>query len=251
MPAADYEGFEAGDDTVIWRYMSLPRLRSLFNDGLYFAAAHQFDDTFEGAIADEEVAARRAWAERVYPDDPGGREEMFERVSGAFADLRRMMKISCWHCAEIENIAMWERYLPDGAPGVAIQSTVGQLKAALHPFRLMPEYGEERIFVGAVRYIDYRSDGMLDRHERGVFLHKRAEYRDEREIRAILSLRVAAEFNVSIPTDGVLVDIDRDVLVSGVRVRPPAALEEVRQLVARAGLECPVEPSGLDTSPTY
>ncbi len=83
---------------------------------------------------------------------------MLERVSGAFEDLRRMMKISCWHHAEIENIAMWERYLPNRTPGVAIRSTVGRLKAALQPFRLKQEYGEESIFVGAVRYIDYHSD---------------------------------------------------------------------------------------------
>ncbi len=51
MPASDYEGFKLEDETVIWRYISLPRLRSLLVDGLYFAAAHQFDDTFEGAIA--------------------------------------------------------------------------------------------------------------------------------------------------------------------------------------------------------
>ncbi len=92
---------------------------------------------------------------------------------------------------------------------------------------------------------------MLDQHERAVFFHKRAEYRDESEVREILSLRMAAEFNMPIPTDGVLVDIDPNILVGAVRVRPPAALDEVRELVAAAGLRCPVELSDLDSSPTY
>ncbi|MGF1599112.1 MAG: hypothetical protein ACFCVK_19695 [Acidimicrobiales bacterium] len=56
------------------------------------------------------------------------------------------------------------------------------------------------------------------------------------EVRAILSLRIAAEFNVPIPTDGVFVDVDRETVLDTIKVRPPEVLAEVIGLAARAGM---------------
>lgn len=154
-------GFEVPDDTVIWRYMSLGRFNDLLRGEFYFAAAHQFEDQFEGAITDAQASRRREQAKHVYPGDEAAQLRQLKHLSWAFGDLRRMTKINCWHARAAENTAMWERYLRD-QPGVAIASTAGALKAALHPFRLAPHYGKENIFVAGIRYIDYVREDMDD-----------------------------------------------------------------------------------------
>jgi len=187
------------------------------------------------------------------PDDPVKQKVHLERLSQAFADLRRMTKISCWHARQAENISMWERYL-HGTPGVAVASTVSALKCSLQPFRLQPHYGEEPIAVGAVRYLDYAGEDMKDRSMLAVFFHKRAEFPDEAEVRAVLSLRMAAEFAVPIPDDGVVVAVDPPTLLQPVRAWPTASSADVtalRTATEAAGVRCPVLASSLARPPVY
>jgi hypothetical protein len=252
--AIDYKGFEAGDTTVIWRYMSLDRYRDVLGGHLYFAAAKQFDDAFEGAITDAQAVKRRQSMARVYPHDEHARSRAFDDLSRAFGDLRRMTKVSCWHARSDENVAMWERYRPRTDIGVAIRSTVGALKNALGEFRLQPRYGAETILVGAVKYLDYATDEMSDKSMLGIFMHKRAAYRDEREVRALLSLRLAQEFGVEIPDDGVAVSVEPGTLIQQVRLCPRATEEnrnEVARISAQAGVKCSVDRSALSRKPTY
>lgn len=253
MPAVDYPGCEAGDDTVIWRYMRTNHFMDLLAGRLYFAAAHQFGDQFEGAITQAEQVRRRELALRTFPN-AGETQQHLQGLSRAFADLRRMTKINCWHARPHENVAMWERYRRSTDCGVVVASTVGALKQSLHEFRLKPEYGHETISVGRVRYIDYAADEMVDRSMLGIFLHKRIEYQDETEIRALLSLRMAAEFAVPIPYDGVTVSVDPVKLISEVRACPAATPDEVAMLVEAtraAGLQSPVTRSTLGSAPAY
>jgi hypothetical protein len=253
VPVVDYAGFEAGDDTVIWRYMPRSRFRDVAAGRLYFAAAHQFDDQFEGAITQAENARREYMTAQVFKTR-ADREDRLKTMADAFAELREMTKISCWHAREHENAAMWERYRSRAEPAVAIVSNVGSLKRALHEYRLQPNYGAEEIRVGAVRYIDYERDEMGDTSMLGIFLHKRREYGDEREVRALLSLRMASEFGVTIPKDGVEVCVDSAKLIHEVRAAPTASDTDIGGLAAiahGAGVSCPVSRSTLAVSPRY
>ena len=83
MAAAYYPGFEPDPAASIWRYMSAARYESLLTAGLYFAAAQQFDDPFEGAIG--MPATRRCLADVVsrFPGEP----EMHDSAS-EIASLR-------------------------------------------------------------------------------------------------------------------------------------------------------------------
>lgn len=235
--------------------MSVDRFESLLAEGLYFAAAAQFDDAFEGAITEAEETRRQLEAERMYPEDGEARDCVVKQLSGAFEDLRRMTMLSCWHeSTGHENVAMWDRYVAPDTAGVAVVSTAHQLKASLLPFRLAPDYGEEPIVVGRVRYIDYANETMDDRTMLGIFMHKRIEYRDEREVRAILSLRMADEFGVAIPNGGAFVDVDLAVLISEVRLSPSAKQvheERVKAMIAEYDLNCGVARSSLSKKPTY
>jgi len=252
--ADDYPGFEAGDATVIWRYMSTKRFQDLLSGHLYFAAARQFDDDFEGAITEAQRKWRESDAGSVFPESEQLQASHLEALSHAFEDLRRMTKINCWHASAHENVAMWERYLPHNADGVAVRSTVGGVKHSIQEFRLQPSYGEEQIRVGLVHYIDYSTEEMIDRSMLGIFLHKRIEFRDEGEVRFLLSLRRAAEYGVPISDDGVMVQLDLDLMVDEIRVGPSmtnGAAGAVQDALSQAGLNCPVRRSVLARKPTY
>ncbi len=253
MAGVDYQGFAAGDNTVIWRYVSAARFGDLLAGQLYFAAAHEFDDPFEGAITQAENARRQQEMTRIFPDDTARRRTLCG-LSEAFADLRRMTKISCWHARAHENVAMWERYRPATGCGVAVASTVGALKRSLREFRLQPSYGAELVSIGTVRYIDYATEAMTNSSMLGIFLHKRVEYQDETEVRALLSLRMAVEFGVEIPDDGVTISVDPRELIDEVRVSPnatPAEVEELAEAARTADIDCRVSRSTLCSEPTY
>lgn len=241
------------DETVIWRYMSAERFIDVLSGSLYFAAATQFDDAFEGAITQAQFAKRRALHARLL----GAERDLdatMRSTSRAFAELRRLTKMNCWHASDHENVAMWERYLPKGTCGVAIQSTVGALRSALQPFRLDPRFGEENIVVRRVQYMNYSTDESPGQAMDAPFFYKRIEYRDEREVRAVLSLRMAEEFGVRVPDLGVAVGVDPCLLIAEVRVGPDCKsddLSRVRSLMQARGVERPVARSTLSRRPVY
>lgn len=243
----------ATDETVIWRYLSAERLRDLLSGGLYFAAATQFDDAFEGAITDAQFARRRAQGARFVSADRDV-DAALKSTSRAFAELRRLTKISCWHASDHENVSMWERYLPKGTCGVAVRSTVGSLQSALLPFRLKPRFGEEGIVVRKVQYLDFSKDEFPEQSMEAPFFYKRIEYRDEREVRAVLSLRMAEEFGVRVPDLGVSVGVDPGQLIAEVRVGPFCTNDDVsrvQEMMQAKGVLRPVTPSTLSRRPVY
>ena len=70
---------------TLWRYFSTERFLEVLNSSeMYFAAATQFEDPFEGAVA---VISPE------YKNDP--RYEEMERYEKAFYELKRLTKISC------------------------------------------------------------------------------------------------------------------------------------------------------------
>jgi len=246
MVGIDYEHFAAPNDLVIWRYMSLDRLQALVHGHLYFPSARQFSDPFEGAITDAE-RIKRLRAVGVTRLSTGS-----EGSIAAFEELRRLMKISCWYGSLHENIAMWERYGPMSA--VAVASSVESLKLSLHEFRLRPEYGEEEIKVGRVRYINYASDVMEYQSMEAHFMYKRIEFRDEQEIRALLSLRMTEEFGASVPELGVSVDLNPQELIHEIRVWPTATegdVTNVQAMINAAEIWCPVTRSTLGHGAAY
>jgi hypothetical protein len=107
---------------------------------------------------------------------------------------------------------MWKLYA--GAhKGVAICTTPDRMQKAFKPFRLKPEYGIEDLWAGSVDYVDLtqvrmRGAGMLSRF---FFKHRAFEW--EREFRLAISVRTAEEFAVSVPPDGIFVEVDLKVLI--------------------------------------
>jgi hypothetical protein len=229
-------------DEPLWRYLKTERFLDFLKTGeLYFAAARQFQDPFEGAVAVLPPG---------FPVDPrytdlGGSEKAFE-------ELRRLTKISCWHRASYESDAMWQLYA--GAwKGVAICTTPKRIAAAATPFSLKPEFGHEDLWAGNVRYVDLLTErlreSMLHR-----FWYKHMAFSWEREFRLAISLRGAEEYGIQVPADGIKVVFNVPALISHIFIGPSldeANVEAVRQAAKSLGIEDRVRVSSMLGTPKY
>jgi len=227
----------------LWKYFKTERfISSLETSQLYFASANQFDDIFEGAVA---VQINEA------PPDP--RYAEMDSLEKAFFELKRLTKVNCWHRAEYESDAMWKLYAGE-SKGIAICTTPERMRAAFKPFRLKPAYGVEKLWAGSVEYVDLtqiriRGVGMRDRF---FFKHRAFEW--ENEFRLAISLRMAEESGVQVPDEGIMVEVDFDVLVERIVLGSTMPLEEreiVTHHIARAKLEDRLQRSTLLGHPRY
>ncbi|WP_187144323.1 hypothetical protein [Microvirga massiliensis] len=138
--------------------------------------------------------------------------------------------------------------------GIAIRSTVDLLLSALRPYRIEPHYAEERVWVGPVRYIDYRTDHMQGSLGLGRFFHKHRSFAYEQEFRSVLQLDLAEEFGVRVPERGVFVPVDMPCLCEAIHLAPETDEEfrhTVEGLIAHAGLSVPVFQSEMDDDALY
>jgi hypothetical protein len=117
------------DGTVIWRYFKFDRFEDILKThGFWFSRPFRFQDQWEGLFPPSYVRQTRRYA-----DAHGIPFKEFER------DFRRRVWrhryahfVNCWHLSVHESDAMWRLYaLPK--TGIAIQSTVGEVKECLRP----------------------------------------------------------------------------------------------------------------------
>lgn len=230
-------------DERLWKYFKFERfISALKMDQIYFAAAQQFADPFEGAVAVVMNAA---------PSDPRYTEmESYER---AFYQLKRLTKISCWHRAAYESDAMWKLYAGEHK-GIAVCTTPDRMRAAFKPFRLKPEYGHEDLWAGPVEYVDLTQVRMKEATMLGRFFVKHRAFEWEREFRLAISLRMAEEFAVSVPVNGIFVDVNFATLVDQIVLGSTTTPEEralVAEHVKKAGLSDRLRDSTLLGTPRY
>jgi hypothetical protein len=133
--------------------------------------------------------------------------------------------------------------------GIAIQSTIGRLQSSFLPYRLKPEYDEESLQMGKVKYIDYGNDVMDDKSMLARFFYKRKSFSYEREVRVVVSLRMAEEFGVNIPEKGIFVGANLKQLISAVHLSPAVDSEfrrEIESLITSSGFKFTVNQSEMD-----
>jgi hypothetical protein len=237
-----FEDEPLGLEEPIWRYFKTERFLDFVKTGLlYFAAARQFQEPFEGAVAVLPPG---------FPVDP--RYAGLEGGEKAFEELRRLTKISCWHRAPYESDAMWQLYA--GAwKGIAVLSRPSRIAAAAEPFRLQPQFGHEDLWTGNVRYVDLLKErlrvSMLHR-----FWYKHMAFSWEREFRLAISVRTAEEFGVPVPEEGIKVKFDVPQLVHRIFIGPSLPQPEaqaVREAAAAIGLGDRIRTSSMLGTPRY
>ncbi|WP_090290910.1 DUF2971 domain-containing protein [Pseudomonas brenneri] len=206
-------------DEPIWRYLRPDRFLDLMgSENLYFAAARQFQDPFEGATA--VLPPGTKLDPRFLPQNEYGEK--------AFEELRRLTKICCWHRAEYESDAMWQLYA-SAWKGVAILSSPRKLAEAIQPFKLREDYTDETLWAGNVRYIDLLQErlevNMLER-----FMYKHQAFSWEQEFRLVISLRLAEEYGAEVPNEGIRVVVDLRLLVDRIYLGPHLAEEDIKAI---------------------
>jgi hypothetical protein len=242
MPYKPHRDFETPPDKAkLWRYMDIAKLIFMFSDrSLFFSRGDKLGDSWEGALSPVDVRRRhrklRKW----------GPESMNDRLSTYQSGLRRRVYVSCWHNNSGESLAMWKLYADKG---IAVQTTVARLKAAL------AGCAEQTIYIGKVEYLDYSKTGGRGDHELIPFAHKRRSFAFEREVRALFREPSKEEGDDEpLGESGFRVPIDADSLIETIYVAPtskPWEFEAVRSLATKYELGCEVRKSALDESAVF
>lgn len=249
-------------DTAVWRYMDFPKYVSLLATGtLWFARADTVEDRFEGST----THSNQRWLAEVVKDSTNGRE-MIATMQAMTRAMVTNTAISCWHMGEHESAAMWDLYLRS-RNGVAVRSTLRRLKASF-PEANASGVGRGAdgranalaVHMGAMKYIDYKTESIPPGNLVHPFLFKRKSYEHERELRALVfDLPIDGRGSVALeeswcPGGGVQVPIDINQLVESVYVAPLADAwfrDTVRAVTERWGFSFEVRQSSLNEDPLY
>ena len=240
MPFANHENLiTPPDETVIWRYMDLPKLLSLLEQrALYFALVKEFPDAWEGMLPPfmlDAIAGRSAFG--------AGGVNMYRAFSS-------IVSVNCWYQGISESVAMWSLYTREPY-GTAVRSSVGRFKKAVRETR-------QQVLMGGVRY-DAHDATIVNWHgdawnALGPLMCKRRCYEHEHELRAVAlltlpmpsGLQEGEEQRFALPKHGQLVRIDLTELIEEVVLGPHFpewAQSLLSAALARASLAPPVRES--------
>lgn len=174
----DLPGQTLDDNQEIWRYMDFASFYSmLLTQGLFFKRLDKYTDANEGTLWEETNAEQERALLRK--DPLMSKQEAKQRVERENANIESY-KIGTlshsWIMSNVENYAMWKIYLRGSSEGVAIKTTIGQLRQAL-------DGNNVPILLGKVKYEPL---SILDINQHNVSTNKRAAYSYENEMRALV-----------------------------------------------------------------
>ena len=179
------------DNTVIWRFMSLPKFLSIVTRNcLYFCQLDHLRrsiDPFEGTlskldleffrrVSDDQEFARRALKLEGEPSK-AILEALSPDVQKQTTNMAaRIAYVNCWNMCEYESAFLWSVYASHG-DGIAIRSNIGKLKSAL-------EKEPRALFIGKVKYTDFEREHVQNLGNFMVpIFHKRKSFEAEQELR--------------------------------------------------------------------
>jgi hypothetical protein len=187
----------------------------------------------------------------VYKEIPNKTMQTF---SVAIKEMRRFVIVNCWNLSECESAALWKLYLKSDE-GVAVQSTFNRLK------QCFGSKASEPIFIGKVKYIDYKREWLPEGNFMYPFVHKRKSFEHEQELRALImkfpeSIGNGTNFKTApdVFDRGEYVDVDLGVLVENVYVSPTTQdwfKNLVESIMNKYGLSKSPVRSDLDAAPVY
>ena len=183
-------------NTMLWRYISLPKLLDMLQtQTLFFTRADKLRefDKFEGQYFTQ-------YSKGLYDAIIAGQENLPPIADGIswqtmveneykmneFNEQHFIKRnfINCWHMALHENIAMWKIY--SDIFGVCIQSTYNRLCDSIVDDDWSHYHPKQRVYIGAVKYIDRRISAIPKDNMFWTFLHKSIGYAFEQELRCII-----------------------------------------------------------------
>jgi len=117
------------DSTLIWRYFKFERFVDVLRTtSLWFSRPFRFEDQWEGLFPPSYVRRTRRFADaNGIPFEEFDRDFRIQILRQRYAHF-----VNCWHLSDHESDAMWKLYAL-AKTGIAIQSTVGDVKECLRP----------------------------------------------------------------------------------------------------------------------
>jgi hypothetical protein len=227
----------------VWRYMDFSKFVAILaSRSLYFARADLLGDAFEGSYTVQNLKI----LDQAY---------RLHGITGTLSDGARRLReqrrresvISCWHLNTHESAAMWTLYLKS-SEGLAIQSTYANLRDCFEC--------EHPVYLGAVDYIDYKTEAFETGNGFVPFVTKRKSFEHEREVRAIVSCASVNPDQSGRPltVDGANIKVNLETLVLAIYVAPTAPTwfaEVVRQTIKQFGYDFEVRQSDLALDPIF
>ena len=199
---------------------------------VFFCRADKLGDPFEGSLSQPSYDTWRL------KRDPNTVESWRKKVS-ALHYLRRLGMVNCWHRSDYESDAMWKIYT-DEKGGIAIRTDFASLAASF--------IGDEPIYIGEVKYIDYHTEAIPEQFLLDALLYKRNHFEHEREVRALK--RPLDRSNI--PEKGEYSPVDLSVLIQEVFVSPLSPdwfVELVESVSDKFGLQAKIKLSAFNTLP--
>lgn len=256
---------EKCSEIKIWRYMDLAKFTyMLITESLYFACPLKFKDPYEGFLPRSHIEANSKIVAPMVHDDISLRNQLEDKFPGSidlqqvdakidslknmlrnplgvYREVIRKAGVSCWHKSECESEAMWRLYSAFGQ-GIAIESTIGQLKLSLG--------GVEGIIIHSIRYRDFENAPIEKRHKYNILFMKRKSFKYEKELRATVRLPKEKEGE----GDNILCNLNT--LITHIHVSPYASdyFNDVVNALCHSKIgsfEKPVIPSKLFSEPNY
>jgi hypothetical protein len=118
------------DDQVIWRYFDFPKFASLiFEEALWFSRVDYLTDKYEGEMPHENADE---FVENLRRIDPN--MSFNERLKRGLNEIKNISKfkqytyVSSWSMNKEESFALWKIYLNNSKQGIAIKTTVGNIR---------------------------------------------------------------------------------------------------------------------------
>lgn len=234
------------DNTMIWRYMNFTKFVSLLETKkLYLSRSDKFEDPFEGSWPKLNVEHRLDGL-------PLPQEQIMKINKLLSSSSQKMLEhiyINCWHMNTCESDAMWRIYV-HGNEGVAIQTTINQLKESITD--------KTNVYIGRVKYIDYKHDFIPIYNQSNIFdpfLYKRNSFSHENEVRVVALGNIERLANgEGEELLGVNIDIEPSVLIQNIYVAPFAALwfhNLVQSILVKYGYNIGVNQSEILGKPMY
>mgnify|MGYP001175590408 CR=1 FL=1 len=209
---------ELQDNTIIWRYLTLEKFFSLIlNRELYFGKIRDLDDKFEGTRPPKfrfinSVAflgghsPKYKKARKVYEKK---QMEMIQLQKDAYNTL-----VNCWSMEIPESYALWDIYTGTSS-GIAIKSTIGQLKRAI----------EGKSHLIHITPVDYKSNEIKKFNLDTLVTWKTSFYKFEKEVRLYISHS---------DLDFILIPVNIEELISEIYLSPfmpTFAKDTVRKMI--------------------
>lgn len=234
MPATEFLSSYYSDnyrETLIWRYMDLDKFSKMLNSStIWFSRVDRFDDLFEGSVSEQ--------TNKIIKYGPEVTPKMITHFNNIHKWQQQWTYATCWHNAPHENALMWTAYAPKG---IVIKSKYYKLAEQL----------DSNAVIGPVLYKNYNTE-LVTLGTQMQYYQKRHNFKDEREVRALISEFPEEDLTRTNPELGKAIKVDLSILVDNVVCSPFASITEIetiKKMIQDAGLNIPVIESELSGDP--